>query len=448
MIKEHKRITKYNRRKTKTQIIMGYVRTVGISFLAAIVFTTLLAIHARNEMIRNFYANIEAMEQLDEKIAKEIITQTDFAKDLKKEKYAVCMHVGQLYETVHDYASAQTAYEYAVMRAKPGMYKPYYKLASVLIAQGKFEDAKSVLKHLKDTHNKALIKYKTRAYIEMGDKYYSIGKFLSGAKSYERANFYYNKFSKKDPIVDKSIKERIVGAYMQTADIMVKSGLNSDAVRFLKKAEKYEPDNLKLKYKLAIILSDSDPEQSVAYFEELLDKIPQQIDYGVYCNALMKSATIADLDNRPTQAKYYRYKIHSVDLFVERKVVYRNDIDTILEEFKVRKLWFTYPVKAKFRFANVSNTDIVNLYGDFVLTNKGKEIETITKTISNKQTPLLADGSESPIVKIKFKKNIYTRKELNRYTIRIYLYKDEKYKTLAAEFAVPEKSFKRGDGRQ
>ena len=88
------------------------------------------------------------------------------------------------------------------------------------------------------------------------------------------------------------------------------------------------------------------------------------------------------------------------------------------------------------------------MYGDFVLTNKGKEIETVTKTISNKQTPLLADGSESPIVKIKFKKNIYTRKELNRYTIRIYLYKDEKYKTLAAEFAVPEKSFKRGDGRQ
>ena len=445
MIREQKRKTKYNQKKTKSQIIMEYVRTVALSVLAAVIITTFLAIHAINEMIRNIYANIEEQEQLDEKIAKEIIMQSDFAKDLKKEKYAVCMHVGELYETVHDYYNAQIAYEYAAEKAKPGIYKPFYKLASVLIAQEKFTEAQSVLTHVKDVHNKTLIKYKTRAYIEMGDKYYSIGKFLSAARSYERADFYYSKFSKKDPVIDKSIKERIVAAYTQTADIMVKSGFNSDAVRFLKKAEKYEPDNLKVKYKLAIILSDSDPEKSVSYFEELLDKIPQDIDYGVYCNALMKSATIADLDNRPTQAKYYRYKIHSVDLFVARKVVYKNDIETIIDEFKVKKFWFTYPIKAVFKFANVSNSDITNLYGDFVLTHRDKELETVTKTISNKNNPLTANGYESQPIKIKFQKNVFTKRELKRYTIRIYLYKDEKYKTLIGEIPVPNKSFKRGD---
>ena len=445
MIKEKARKTKYNRRKTKSQIIMEYIRTVTVSVLTAIIFTTFLAIHARNEMIKNIYANIEEQEQLDERIAKEIIMQSDFAKDLKKEKYAVCMHVGELYEKVHDYYNAQIAYENAILKVRPGIYKPYYKLASVLIAQEKFSDAQSVLNQIKDTHNKTLIKYKTRAYIEMGDKYYSIGKFLSGAKSYERANFYYNKFSKKDPAIDKSIKERIVAAYTQTADIMVKSGFNSDAVRFLKKAEQYQPDNLKVKYKLAIILSDSDPEKSVSYFEELLDKIPQEIDYGVYCNALMKSATIADLDNRPTQAKYYRYKIHSVDLFVARKVVYKNDIDIITDEFSVKKFWFTYPVKAVYRFANVSNSDIVNLYGDFVLTHKGKELETVTKAIANKKYPLTSNGYESQPVEVRFKKKIFTRRELRRYTIRIYLYKDEKFKTLIGEMPVPNKSFKRGN---
>ena len=443
MIREQKRKTKYNQKKTKSQIIMEYVRTVALSVLAAVIITTFLAIHARNEMIRNIYANIEEQEQLDEKIAKEIIMQSDFAKDLKKEKYAVCMHVGELYETVHDYYNAQIAYEYAAEKAKPGIYKPFYKLASVLIAQEKFTEAQNVLTHVKDVHNKTLIKYKTRAYIEMGDKYYSIGKFLSAARSYERADFYYSKFSKKDPVIDKSIKERIVAAYTQTADIMVKSGFNSDAVRFLKKAEKYEPDNLKVKYKLAIILSDSDPEKSVSYFEELLDKIPQDIDYGVYCNALMKSATIADLDNRPTQAKYYRYKIHSVDLFVARKVVYKNDIETIIDEFKVKKFWFTYPIKAVFKFANVSNSDITNLYGDFVLTHRDKELETVTKTISNKNNPLTANGYESQPIKIKFQKNVFTKRELKRYTIKIYLYKDEKYKTLIGEIPVPNKSFKR-----
>lgn len=447
MIKEKERQTKYNRKKTKSQIMMEYFRTVALSLLSAIIITTFLAIHARNEMIRNIYANIEEQEQLDERIAKEIIMQSDFAKDLKKEKYEVCMHVGNLYETVHDYYNAQIAYENAIEKAKPGTYKPYYKLASVLIAQEKFNEAQSILNQIKDTHDKKLIKYKTRIYIEMGDKYYSIGKFLSGAKSYERANFYYSKFSKKDPVVDRSIKERIVGAYTQTADIMVKSGFNSDAVRFLKKAEQYEPDNLKVKYKLAIILSDSDPEKSVSYFEELLDKIPQDIDYGVYCNALMKSATIADLDNRPTQAKYYRYKIHSVDLFVARKVVYKNDIDTIVDEFRVKKFWFTYPVKAVFKFANVSSSDILNLRGDFVLTHRGKELETVTKTIANKKFPLSSNGYESQPIEIVFKKKIFTRRELKRYTIRIYLYKDEKFKTLIGEMQVPDKSFKRGDSR-
>ena len=441
MIREEERRTKYNIKKTKNRLLMEYARTAAISALIAITFTTLLAIHARNEMIQNLYANIEEQQKLDERIAREIILQTDFAKNLAKENYAVCMHVGELYETIHDYTNAQTAYEYALNRAKPGMYKPYYKLASVLIAQEKFSEAQQILNRLKDTNNKNLIKYKTRAYIEMGDKYYSIGKFLSGAKCYEKAYFYYDKFKKKDKVVESSLKERISGAYTQVADIMVKSGLNSDAVRFLKKAENYDPENLNVKYKLAIILSDSDPEKSIDYFEELVSKIPQYIDSSVYNNALMKSARIADLDNRPTRAKYYRYKIHSVDLFINRKVVYPNDFAVELEELIVKKSWFTYPIKAVYKFINVSNSDIVNLYADFVLTLNDKEIETITKTVSNKNAPLLSNGYESAPIRVSFKKKILTRRELRHYTIRIYLYKDEKYKTLISETEVPEKSF-------
>ena len=99
-----------------------------------------------------------------------------------------------------------------------------------------FDDAEALLANLKDYTDVALVKMKTRSYIVLGDKYYSIGKFLSAAKSYENAEFYYSKFSKKDKKIVESIKERIINAYIQTADFMVKSGLNSEAVRFLKKA--------------------------------------------------------------------------------------------------------------------------------------------------------------------------------------------------------------------
>ena len=154
----------------------------------------------------------------------------------------------------------------------------------------------------------------------IADKYYSLSKFLSAAKTYEKANFYYNKFTKKDSAIDDVIKSRIVNSYIQTADIMVKSGYNSDAIRFLKKAEEYSPKDFNIRYKLAIVLSDADPETSVKYFEDLLEERPQDIDCAVYNNALMKAANIADLDNRPTEAKYYRYRIHSNDIFIGRKV--------------------------------------------------------------------------------------------------------------------------------
>ena len=81
---------------------------------------------------------------------------------------------------------------------------------------------------------------------------------------------FINKFTKKDKKVEEAIRTRIIDSYIKVADIMVKSGMNSDAVRYLKKAGKYSPDNFNIRYKLAIIYSDLDPELSVKYFEKLL----------------------------------------------------------------------------------------------------------------------------------------------------------------------------------
>ena len=88
----------------------------------------------------------------------------------------------------------------------------------------------------------------------------------------------------------------------------------------------------------------------------------------------MKAAHIADLDGRPTKAKYYRYKIHSIDLFINRKVVYANDIEPEIVSFVAKKVFFKYPILADFKFINVSSLDIVNLNADFVLTIKDNNI--------------------------------------------------------------------------
>ena len=438
MIKEKKK--NVQKKKSLYHTIMEYVRTVCISFLCAVVITTFLAIHARNEMIRNLYTNIEEQQKMEEILARQLVMQSDLIKDLKNKKYSICIQVGNLYSASHDYKNAQVAYEFALDKARTGVYTPYYKLAGALIAQEKFKEAENIIKSVNDVNNKSLIKFKTRSYIEMGDKYYSIGKFLSAAKSYEKAKFYYDRFTKKDKIVEDSIILRIVNAYIEAADVMVKSGYNSEAVRFLKKAEKYEPDNFNIKYKLAIIYSDLDPVQSVKYFEPLLDKMPQHIDYGTYAKALMKAANIADLEGKPTEAKYYRYKIHSIDIFVNQKVIYKNDIEVILDSFIVKKFWFKYKLKLKYRFKNISNTDIIRLSADFNLKQNDKLLETISKNIVNRDKPLFSNGGETAEVEVTFGKNIFTRKELEEDYIDIYLYKDERYKTEVASIKIPKKS--------
>jgi hypothetical protein len=196
-----------------------------------------------------------------------------------------------------------------------------------------------------------------------------------------------------------------------------------------------------VQYKLGIILSDSDPERAIEYFEPLLSKIPQEIDYGVYCTALMKAANIADLEGRTTKAKYYRHKIHTIDLFIKRKVIYKNDIDVILDTFKIRKILFTYPLKAVIKFANLSNTDIIHMKADFVLTHADEPIETITMTIADRKHPLSIGGYMSDGFTVKFKTKALTRKELENYTIKIYAYKDDKFKTLVSEIRVPTRTF-------
>ncbi len=445
MIKEKNKKSRFEKKKKSiVQTLSEYGRTIGISFLIALVFTLLLSFHARSEMIRNLYTNVKEQQKIDRQIAKQLISQSDLTKDLKKKNYSVIMQVGLLYESAGDLKNAQYAYKLATEKAGQGVYTPFYRLAKVLTAQAKFAESEQVIKSVKDINNKKLIKFKTRAYIEMGDKYYSIGKFLSAAKSYEKSKYYYDKFARQDRFISEAIIDRIAAAYTETADLMVKSGLNSDAVRYLKKAENYRPDDFNLRYKLAIIYSDYDPIQSVKYFEPLMEERPQDIDYGVYSKALMKAANIADWEGHPAQAKYYRYKIHSLDIYVNNKVIYKNDVEIYLDSFSVRKVWFKYRLKGKYRIKNISNTNITNLYADFVLRRRGKhkQLETVNLKCAGRDFPLYSNGGFTREMPVVFGKNIFTRKELEQYVIDIYLYKDKKFKTLINTMSVPLKTIK------
>jgi len=311
MIKEKQKRTN---KKTLMQVLLEYLRTVLIAFAVAIGITLFLTFQARHEMIKNLYLEKENKYLIDENIAKQITEHKNLEYALSTRNYIICMQVGNLYETAGNFEKAQIAYEEALKKSNGRSYTPYQKLVYVLAQQEKFEETEQLIESLTDTQNKSLIKFKTRAYMILGDKYYSIGKFLHAARNYEKSKYYYDRFSKKDSKIEGAINTRIINSYIEAADIIVKNGYNSDAVRFLKKAEKLDPDNYKIKYKLAIIYTDLDPEKAAEYFEPLLDKMPQDIDYDTYNRAMIKAANIADLEGRSTIGKYYTKSILKIFL--------------------------------------------------------------------------------------------------------------------------------------
>ena len=438
MIKENK---EKNRKDTKKELIKelaGYFKTAALSFIAAAIFTILLSFHARSEMIKNVYVHKEDRLKFERKIAQKIVEHSDFTKSLSDSNYSICLQVGRLYETAGDYKKAEYAYYLAMQKAPNGVYTPYYKLALTLIELRKIDEAEKLVREVPDTNSISLIRFKTRTYIVLGDKYFSENKYLKAAEHYEKANYYYSRLKKQDKVVKKSIEHRIVNAYIETAGVIVKNGYNSDAVRFLNKALKYDPNNDIIKYRLAIIYSDLDPIVSVEYFEHLMEKIPQEIDNNAYNRALMKAAAIKDIEGNSIQAKLYRYKIHSLDLFINQKVIYKNEIDTYISNFEVKKVLFRYKIKASFKFQNNSARDINKMTAEFVLKQKDKIREVRVVNCINKKNPLYSNGDKTKDIVVTFGGNIFTKSELSNYSIDIYLYKDPKYKTLVGTYMLQQ----------
>lgn len=441
MIKERPKKKKIDKRKELLEELTVYTKTVVCSLLFAFVFTLLLSFHARSEMIKNLYTDANTKSKLEQKIAKEIVAHSDFTKTLSESNYAVCLQVGRLYEAAEEYSKAEYAYYLATQKAPYGVYTAFYKLAVILIKLDKIEEAERLVESINDTNSLQLIRFKTRIFIVLGDKYFSQGQFLKASSKYEFANYYYSRLSKQDKVIKKSIINRLVQSYLEAAQVIVKNGYNSDAVRFLYKALNYSPDNNTIKYRLAIIYSDLDPIKAVEFFEPLIKKIPQEIDYNVYNSALMKAANIEDLNNNGIKAKYYRYRVHSLDLFTNKNVVYKDDIDVQVKNFVLKKVMFRYKLNMNFVFINNSARDILTMTAEFILRQGNKIKETKVITCASKQQELYSNGGQTKDIKLSFGNNIFTRKELENYYIDIYVYKNPKYKTLLTTYKIPQKSF-------
>ena len=68
--------------KSKKQIFLEYTRTIFCSILTGIIITSSLAIHSRNEMIKNIYQEAAIQKKIDKETALKLISQSNLLEDL------------------------------------------------------------------------------------------------------------------------------------------------------------------------------------------------------------------------------------------------------------------------------------------------------------------------------------------------------------------------------
>ena len=185
MIKEKQKITKYNYRKTRKQVLMEYVRTIFFSILVSIIITSSLALHARHEMIKTFNNADVIQNKIDKKVAEQILAQNDYIVNLQSKNYGVCIHVAELYDIARDFERAEYAYKIAVQKSPKGIYKAHLKLSELYIAQEKFDEANNFIEE------NELIKTKDGIVLPVsGRRYFSVSVPKEQLiKAFEKATF-------------------------------------------------------------------------------------------------------------------------------------------------------------------------------------------------------------------------------------------------------------------
>ena len=145
MIKEKTKISKYNYKKPFNRVVFEFARTVFFSLLFAAVITSALALHARQEMIKNIYEAASNKAQLEKQLAKKLVeSDPNLLSDMSTNSAALCLHIGELYEAAEDFKNAEMAYKFAADKAKEGEYLPYLGLVRVLIEQEKLSSMNSI----------------------------------------------------------------------------------------------------------------------------------------------------------------------------------------------------------------------------------------------------------------------------------------------------------------
>ena len=336
---------------SKTKYVQTFLVAIFCSFLVVVI----ASIYARMSIDDRLYVTKESQSKVRKKIAESILSQGDLLEKIYSDDYRFNMYIAGLNQSVGDFLKAEYYYKRAVELVPDGIYDPHLRLIALYLEYKKPEKAEDVLADVIDKNSQKLFKFKCNANILLGDYYYKNNIPKMSVRKYNLANFYFDKMKRRVVKIREYIENGILASNVKIADNYVAENNYIEAYKHLKVAERYNPADMLIKYKIALVLSHIKPQRAIKYFDIIKTREPQLVSFNLYYETLMRAAEIATMNNKMAEAKLYNYKAGSVKTFYENNIV---NSEVLLFDFlqaKIQPAKKSDKFSLKFRMANISH---------------------------------------------------------------------------------------------
>ncbi len=406
-----------------------YFTTFLTAFLLAAVVLAGIIINARLSVDDRLYITKEHKNEFYKKFTANLLSQEEFLKNVYSNNYKFNIYIAGLYQTIENFEKAEFYYKRAIQLAPDATFEHYLKLMILYLENEKPELAEQIESSIKNRNTQRLIAFKCTANILLADYYYKHDNPSIASKKYTIAEYYFNKLKVRKVKVRKYITNGILASNVKIADKYATQSNYYEAYRYLKRAEKAAPQNLTVKYKLALILSYIHPMKAIDYFEIIKAKEPQLASFYLYYETLMRAADICRARGDLPSSKLYTYKAGSVKNFYQNNIINNDNIEFDFLQSKIQTSPKADKFILKFRIKNISSFNISNMKLDILIYRKGKLSAAYTKTLFDK-APLHVKDTSQIINVVHTGSKHYKKIAYPDISFEIYIYKNEKYKTL------------------
>lgn len=380
------------------QTFFEYLKTFVLTLLGSLLSIILLLALIQHQVFDEQISKQKQDETIDYGLIDVLIDKNQYLETQRPENYKINLKLGTLYEIKKKYSEAEIEYKKSISKAPYFEYKPTYKLALLYINLNRLKEAQKLMDEIEERPDKKLINYKAEVYSKLGDKYYNLGNYEEASSKYQKSLFYYQIIKSRKTQV---VKGNLASSYIYLAEEKLDEMQLDESINYLQMAKSLINSPI-ITYKLAILLTNENPDLAYKYFEEIFKTTPEMINYEEYSKFLSDLTKRAEDEGDTAQAELYKFEIKRAKAYFTTNILSIEDFAIEDTKGKISENNWTnkYNINFEFRLKNISKSNIDSLYLNIVLKDGNKEIENYSKQIFDKKSIFKA-GSQSPMMNFK-----------------------------------------------